>query len=662
METSGGPARAAPAASARPAGQGAVALDERRRVGELLEDRARAAGLGSAPHLGSGWAASSAIASPIASASRSRVSQPLRPARPSRSSPPTGRGEHRPVVHAAPRGPCSASTPTATGPRRRGRRGCSRPPRCAAPCRRSDARSLGRHQLELLRASRRPAAPCRVSPPSSVSCDVRAREPGDRTQQVLHALAALEPPEVEQPQRLAVAGHLADPGAGPRSRRGTRPGASPPGASASRAVEPLVGPEHVAAGPEHRVGAAQAVALGVEDRHGGEVVREVPVEHRARCTPWCGAARRVGSARATDRACRGPARSRSPRRGSRRTRSCPGRDRGKPRAGPVDARAVRVHVGEVGAPVLAVWLLDEHEPHRSGGRRGSPCAREPLVLLPVARARDDRDLGHLRELPRRRCHDGGNPPSYERVELPCDEGHPHDGPSYQCASALVDRSRLTRGLAVRRGRRAGALHVGGGPAPVEPCRGLDPHELRAGRLGTRRWCGTGTSGSRRAFGSRSWTSPRAIYRRSSRGTTPGACASSRAWPAVSGRRSGHPRDRRLPGRGLRRRARSAWPGSAAAAHRARHTHCTPVRRCAPPSTTPPTDLHLQVLGGARALPAPLRGRRPRTRRRLSRALRRVLRSRLARPHSRSTLPMTTDLAPPADVEAPPLKVRCGCST
>ena len=34
---------------------------------------------------------------------------------------------------------------------------------------------------------------------------------------------------------------------------------------------------------------------------------------------------------------------------------------------------------------------------------------------------------------------------------------------------------------------------------------------------------------------------------------------------------GHPRDGRLPGRGLRRRARSAWPGSAAAAHRARHT-------------------------------------------------------------------------------------------
>ena len=122
----------------------------------------------------------------------------------------------------------------------------------------------------------------------------------------------------------------------------------------------------------------------------------------------------------------------------------------------------------------------------------------------------------------------------------------------------------------------------------------------AGRLGTRRWCGTGTSGSRRAFGSRSWTSPRAIYRRSSRGTTPGACASSRAWPSCirtgvrTSSRWATTRRRASPPPTLgAARIRGCWAPRSSSA-------CTPVRRCAPPSTTPPRTSTCRCSGASSA--------------------------------------------------------------
>ena len=98
METSGGRVAPARLASSRRTGEGAVALDQRRPVRELLEDLPRSAGLDHSTHL-------AGLGSELGDRGADRVGRavPREPAAPARldhlAEPADGGREHRPVVH-----------------------------------------------------------------------------------------------------------------------------------------------------------------------------------------------------------------------------------------------------------------------------------------------------------------------------------------------------------------------------------------------------------------------------------------------------------------------------------------------------------------------------------------------------------------------------------
>ena len=175
---------------------------------------------------------------------------------------------------------------------------------------------------------------------------------------------------------------------------------------------------------------------------------------------------------------------------------------------------------------------------------------------------------------------------------------------------------------------------------------------RAGERSTKSCPGAATSGCRRAFASGSWTSPRETSLRSSPGTTPGACVSWRAWPSCI--RTGVPdilemADYQAEGFAAAHARRGQDP-------RLRNTELvvrlhTSAEMCADLNEAP-HDLHLQVLGGLERFPL-----------RFADALLEPGGNSLERyaefygadslaPALRSPLPMTTDLSPPSDVEAP----------
>ena len=208
----GGPGRGSP----RPAPTGPRALSKASRgVPDSIIRRTS-----------SGWAASSAIALPIASA-RAVPSEPATPALIDHLAESADRGcEHRPVVHERLAGGVRPALPQGRDHHDVGSRMWA-PTSLRGTVPPKWMRSSSAAISSSCFCMEAPSGAVSVSAPEEGQLHVRAREARDRAQQVLHALAAFEAPEIEQPQRAPVTRDLTVPRL-PRSRRRTRREASSP--------------------------------------------------------------------------------------------------------------------------------------------------------------------------------------------------------------------------------------------------------------------------------------------------------------------------------------------------------------------------------------------------------------------------------------------------
>ena len=287
---------------------------------------------------------------------------------------------------------------------------------------------LADHQLEL-RAQRGPERAGVGVAAEHRQVPVLAVGGGQRAQQVLDALAALHPPEVEEPHRAAGGQRralararvlvlaLAQEGVGDLHPRG----------EALRAVEAPVGLEHVAAGPQQAVGVAQRVALAVEERLRREVVGDAAVEDRADLGARVKAdrdervaqPRRLGVARLNgDEALAEVVAELD------QVRSAVAVDLAQAR---VRARAVGVHVAEARAPGLVVRLLHVLDAHALRDQPRVAFAAHPLVGLAMAGAREHEHLGDLRQRARRRGDDRRDAAADVGIDLARDESDAHRG-------------------------------------------------------------------------------------------------------------------------------------------------------------------------------------------------------------------------------------------